>query len=194
MASQLVFASGGPVSSAKEVAAIAKEVRLQIEKSDQFPSERPPTIRWIVKPTKTSREAAAPTVGIAQIQFKGLTNSYCRLVASSSKSTTSFILVPVPEVANHDNCKGVRSFHSGDLNGDGAVDYWYVAMVPSNRYLADMGEALFFLGQPEKPEAFCYSAAASRAIDPANTSQAAVTNAIKEALKRTGRDSLGCDN
>jgi hypothetical protein len=189
----LVLASGGPTASRTEAATIANEVRLQIEKSEQFPSDRPTTIRWLVKPAKAAKAATSPTVGVAQIQFKGLTNSYCRLVASASASPSPVFLVPVPESVNHDTCKGVRSFHSGDLNDDGTVDYWYVARVQSNRYTADVGEALVFLGQPDKPEAICYSTSASRAIDPTNTSLAAATVAINNELKRTGKATHKCD-
>lgn len=193
MASPSAPASCQTLVSTQEAASIANEIRMQVLKSDQFPTERPPTIRWLVKPKTAAQKDSSPRVGVVQIRFDGLTNSYCRLVVSARSPNPTFVLVPVPEPANHDTCKGIRSFHAGDLNGDSLTDYWYVEKVQSNRYTTDVGEAIVFLGQPEKAEALCYSSTASRAIDPANTSDTAVASAVTSMLKRLGQEKLGCD-
>lgn len=189
----LAIASGQPTKVRNAATLGLEDLRAQVEKSDQFPSEGSPKISWLIAPKKMIFNSTHLMVGVSKIRFNGLTNEYCRLAVSNDKEGHTFALVPVPESANYNTCKGVRSFKFGDLNGDGLMDYWYIAKVQSNRYPIYVDEALVFLGNTENPGELCYSASASHAINPVDTSLAAVIKAIDTVLKHKGKTKLKCD-
>ena len=149
-----------------DVRSMAASIRAQIAQNDQFPSDRESSIRWLKRPFRVAATDDQRVVGVAQITFKGLTNTYCRFVSTASDGASQSLVVRIPEAANHDTCKGVRAVQSGDLDGDGLLDFAYAVKVRSNRYPVEVEEVVVFLGQADKARPYCYSTTASRAVAP----------------------------
>jgi hypothetical protein len=191
----IAIASGGSAVSSADAKKLADSVRAQVAGSDQFPIGPAPSVRWLIRPARTTADGDRLIVGVVQIRFQGLVNSYCRLVATKDEANATAVLIQLPESANHDTCKSVRSPHLEDLDNDGRADYSFTVKVRSNRYPTDVEEVLVFLGQPHKAAPFCFSSAASRAVAPAVSSSAKwVKSALADALKRGGKTHFDCDS
>jgi hypothetical protein len=174
---------------------MATSIRAQIAHDDQFPSDRDSSIRWLKRPFRVGTADDQRVVGVAQIAFKGITNTYCRFVATSSDGASQLQLIRVPEAANYDACKGVRSVQSGDLDGDGLLDFAYAVQVRSNKYSVEVEEVVVFLGQADKARPYCYSTAASRAVTPVPLSSLASAKAsMSEGLRLAGKAKFDCDS
>lgn len=191
--SSLSLASGAPTAPTEEDASVFGQIISQIEQSGDFPEGRPAIVSWLVKPRRATGETEPRAVGVAHIKFKGLVNSYCRIVSVETDRSPAVTLVPTPDNVNYDACTGVRSLHSGDLNGDGKTDYWYVVRVPSNRYPTYVDDVLAFLGQPGMAGALCYSSSASRAIRSVAPSPVTTVHSVSNFLKRDGQELIKCD-
>ena len=150
--------------SSNEIEALERALRQEVGRSDVFPTDSLPAIRWLAAPRYIAEGGQRHVVGVAQIQFKRLTNSYCRLVAQVEGAPQ--LLVPTPESAQHDACKGVGAAYTVDLNGDGRLDYVYSVKVASNRTGNDVEDVMAFFRASSGHQPYCYSSVASRHLAP----------------------------
>jgi len=118
------------------------------------------------------------------IRFKGLANSYCRVLTQMSGQAEA-VLVDLPEQVNHDACRGFDTVRYLDINGDGALDIAASFSVKSNTASAYVAEQAVFLSGADNPSGYCYSDSASRNLKAADMqSDSKIANALEHERKR----------
>jgi len=126
------------------------------------------------------------------VRFVGNSNSYCRLV-EFNRATSTGEFIPIPEGADHDNCRGMRKMAVVDLNHDGVPDFAFQVVFPSNRYNVDVSEGAVYLSQLNIGKSYCYSPGASNvAASDAPFDPKKLSDLVNAAIARLGKEVLAC--
>ena len=158
-----------------------------------MPADRTAKVTWSEPPTSTTNATAPVIAGIALIRFAGVTNSYCRLVASAH-GVEHAAFVEVPAEVNFDTCRKSGPLRRIDINGDGVEDILFTVTLKSNRASILVQETMVFLGRGEVPGGYCYSSEASQQFAPDDLrSVTAATAAAQRALVRRDKKRFACD-
>lgn len=176
------------VADADEVREVHSRIASIFANLDDFP-EAPVSVAKLEKKLYWSGVGAhaillAPVV----VHFRGLTNSYCRLVTLKAESK-QLTLVQLPAQANFDDCSGIDQIRYVDVNDDGLLDVIETVKVKSNVHDAQVSSALVYLSSSKSPGGYCYATAASRQLAPIDLKNDA---SVMKALRRSGQ-SLQCD-
>ncbi|MYM66907.1 hypothetical protein GTP45_08700 [Pseudoduganella sp. FT55W] len=128
------------------------------------------------------------------VRFRGVSNSYCRLVTANSKSG-ELALIPLPAQANFDDCSGIDQIRYVDVNGDGLLDVIETVKVKSNVQQGQVATSLVYVSSPLRAGGYCYSDAASRQLAPVDMkNDASVAKALESAKQRLGIVQFDCDH
>lgn len=167
----------------------------EVTRDATFPRDALPKVKVVVKGGRTIETnigtfVAAPAI----ITFRGIENSYCRLVVQNRGSNETG-LVPVPGKANPPTCRAMVLLSDADLNSDGLPDMVFRTKVKSNRYASEVYEYQVYLSSvSEKSVIYCFSSGASMAAfgqDVRSTSP--IEDVIRSEVARRGPDILQCD-
>lgn len=186
------LASGPASKSSTNAHALLERIRSDVSRDGSFPNDRHATLKWLRGPFRSEGHGSDRWFGVVQIRFQGLTNSYCRLVAADQQGGEASALMEVPESANPDQCRGVRSIRRADLNGDGVPDLFLSVVVPSNRDPVDVIEPMVFLSQSDPAHPYCYSGKASRAVGASVSSPDAALPLVRQAIAADPSGLLEC--
>ncbi len=126
------------------------------------------------------------------VRYKGLTNSYCRLVTLPANLQTAE-LVPLPPSANSEDCTAISDLLYFDVNGEGIPDVIQGLRVKSNRYDAKMSVVAVYLSSAGSKSGYCYSEQASRLVSGAALrSNAEAQRAIENERRRLAISLFEC--
>jgi hypothetical protein len=127
-----------------------------------------------------------------QIGFKGVTNSYCRLVTIPADFTHSD-LVQILQRANFDDCSGMTDSVYIDLNDDGVIDVVEMVRVKSNRNAAKLTIPIVYLSDTAEKSGYCYSEQASHQLQPLDLqSDVGAKKAFDQAKQRLSVKQFEC--
>ena len=155
------------IANSEETAQVAARLAPIFQDQDDFPGvallppKFPKSLRW--SSDKKDKRLLVPV----QIGFKGVTNSYCRLVTISADFTNSD-LVQIPQRANFDDCSGMTDSVYIDLNVDGVIDVVEMVRVKSNRNAAKLTIPIVYLSDATEKSGYCYSEQASHQLQPSD--------------------------
>lgn len=156
-----------------------------IQGHEDFPGEPASYVR-VAQPLYWSAVQGGRLLVPVTIRFKGLANSYCR-VLTQMRGHAEVVLVDVPEQVNYDACRGFDSVRYLDINGDGALDIVASLSVKSNTFNSYVTEQAVFLSGADNPSGYCYSDAASRNLKPADMqSESKIARALEQERRRLG--------
>lgn len=128
------------------------------------------------------------------VRFKGISNSYCRLVTFSRDEKTA-VLVDVPERVNFDECKGFRKTRYLEVNGDGMLDIVAVVSIKSNAFDGYVDEPMVYLSGKDRAGGYCYSEVASRnMVLESMISDDKLLQALEEEKKRLAISQFECSS
>jgi hypothetical protein len=136
-----------------------------------------------LKPEKTlywSAPQGGHLLALVTVRFKGVANAYCRLVTVENEHAAP-VLIDLPMDVNADTCRGFRDVRYLDINGDGKLDVAASMSVKANSFDGYVDQPVVYLSNADKPGGYCYSATASRNLEPAVM---ASTGKVKQALDR----------
>jgi hypothetical protein len=126
------------------------------------------------------------------ITYKGVPDSYCRLV-TVKRGSLQATLIALPPAADAPDCKRFNRLYHLDINGDGQLDIAASVLIASNRFDGIVEEAAVYLSSPGQPGGYCYSEAASRNLAPAQlASGEQVAEALRRERARLGLEQFGC--
>jgi hypothetical protein len=114
------------------------------------------------------------------VRFKGFSNGYCRLMTAENGQAAP-VLIDLPIEMNADNCRGFRDVRYLDINGDGMLDIAASMTVKANSFDGYVDQPVVYLSNADKPGGYCYSASASRNLEPAVMGS---VDKVKQALDR----------
>ena len=114
------------------------------------------------------------------VRFKGVSNAYCRLVTVENGAAAP-VLIDLSMDVNADTCRGFRDVRYLDINGDGQLDIAASMTVKADSFGGYVDQRVVYLSNADKPGGYCYSAAASRNLEPAVMGS---TDKVKQALDR----------
>ena len=114
------------------------------------------------------------------VRFKGVSNAYCRLM-TVEYGPAAPVLIDLPMDVNADTCRGFRDVRYLDINGDGKLDIVAKMTVKANFFNGYVDQQVVYLSVADKPGGYCYSAAASRNLEPAAMGS---TDKVRQALDR----------
>ncbi|SDD68404.1 hypothetical protein SAMN05428966_105158 [Massilia sp. PDC64] len=146
---------------------------------DDFPEEPISSL----KPEKTlywSAPQGGRLLVPVTVRFKGISNAYCRLVTVENTEAVP-VLVDVPMDVNADTCRGFHDVRYLDINGDGKLDIAASMSVKANSFEGYIDQIVVYLSNGDKPGGYCYSATASRNLEPAVMGS---TDKVRQALDR----------
>lgn len=131
-------------------------------------------------------------LALVTVRFKGVSNSYCRLVTLENEKATP-VLIDAPQDVNSDACRGFRDVYYLDVNEDGELDIVAIMNVKANSFDGYVDQPVVYLSNADRKGGYCYSASASRNMKPA---QMVSTKKVSQALilerKRLGIPQFEC--
>lgn len=175
------------LATPEEVDALSSRIASVFADLDEFPDASVSDVRLGKKLYWSGQGADAVLLAPVAVHFRGVTNSYCRLLTAKD-GTGALALIKLPAQANFDDCRGIDQIRYLDLNGDGQLDVIEMVDVNSNAGSGVVSTALVYLSSPAHPGGYCYSAAASRRLAPADLKSDA---SVLKVLKTSGVP-LGC--
>lgn len=122
------------------------------------------------------------------IRYEGLKNRFCRLMVQKNQNSK---FVSAPAEASSDNCKGIARVIYADINRVGYPDAVLKAVVPSNRYAANIVLPQVYISDSQGD--YCYAGLASKALESEwdGRAQSAMATLDAEAT-RLGIDLMKC--
>jgi hypothetical protein len=178
-------------ATAAEVEGIKARTASTFKDRDDFPVEPTATLKS-EKPLYWSAPQGGRLLALFTLRHKGAAHGYCRLVTAENELGAP-VLIDLPMDMNADNCRGFREVRYLDINGDGKVDVAASMIVKANSFDGDVDQPVVYLSNADKPGAYCYSAAASRNLEPAvMRSTGKVKQALDRERKRLGAAQFDC--
>jgi hypothetical protein len=148
-----------------------------------------------LKPEKTlywSAGQGGHLLALVTVRFKGVANSYCRLVTLDSEKAAP-VLVDLPDSANSDACRAFHDVRYLDINGDGKLDIVASMNIKSNSFDGYVDQPVVYLSNADKQGGYCYSATASKNLKPEQMVSAdKVKQALEQERKRLGVAQFDC--
>jgi hypothetical protein len=166
-------------ATAAEVEGVKARTASTFKDRDDFPVEPTATLKS-EKPLYWSAPQGGRLLALFTLRYKGAAHGYCRLVTVDNEQGTP-VLIDLPMDMNADNCRGFRDVRYLDINGDGKLDIAASMTVKSNTFEGYVDQPVVYLSNADKPGGYCYSATASRNLQPAVM---ASTGKVKQALDR----------
>lgn len=137
----------------------------------------------LLKPEKTlywSAPQGGHLLALVTVRFKGISNASCRLMTAENGQAAP-VLIDLSMEMNADNCRGFRDVRYLDINGDGKLDIAASMTVKANSFDGYVDQPVVYLSNTDKQGGYCYSASASRNLEPAVMGS---TDKVKRALDR----------
>lgn len=160
-----------------------------------FKDDVPDAPGFSVKPARTlywSAPQGGRLLALVSARFPGASSGYCRLVTVADGPAAP-VLVDLPMDVNADSCRGFRDVLYLDINGDGKPDVAASMTIRANSFDGDVDQPVVYLSNADTPGGYCYSAAASRNLEPAVMgSVGKVRQALDRERRRLGVPQFGC--
>ncbi|KGF83236.1 hypothetical protein IA69_03250 [Massilia sp. JS1662] len=178
-------------ATAAEVEGIKARTASTFKDHDDFPVEPTATLKS-ERPLYWSARQGGRLLALFTLRYKGAAHGYCRLVTVENEQRDPD-LIDLPMDMNADNCRGFRDVRYLDINGDGKLDVAASMTVKANSFDGDVDQPVVYLSNADKPGGYCYSATASRNLQPAVMGSAGkVKQALDRERKRLGVAQFDC--
>jgi hypothetical protein len=178
-------------ATAAEVENVEARTASTFKDRDDFPVEPTATLKS-EKPLYWSAPQGGRLLALFTLRYRGAAHGYCRLVTVENEQGVP-VLIDLPMDMNADNCRGFHDVRYLDINGDGKLDIAASMTVKANSFDGDVDQLIVYLSNADKPGGYCYSAAASRNLEPAAmASTAKVKQALDRERKRLGVAQFDC--